>query len=104
MKVTLTLPWIDQDGNEHEQESTVDVDRATGETLVFLGRARGADAGEIERGYNALTVPELKARIAERNEGRDESRLLPAEGHKADLVAALTADDVWTIPTTTQES
>lgn len=44
-------------------------------------------------GYGSMTVSELKAEIAARNEGRDEADLVPDEGKKADLVAALEADD-----------
>ena len=39
-KVTLTLPWTSQDGVNHKQGTTVEVDRATRNSLVFLGRAR----------------------------------------------------------------
>jgi len=42
-KVTLSLPWTDQDGVEHKQGATVEVDRPTRNRLVFLGRAREAD-------------------------------------------------------------
>ncbi|BDZ40824.1 hypothetical protein GCM10025865_01230 [Paraoerskovia sediminicola] len=41
-KVTLTLPWKSQDGVNHKQGTTVEVDRATRNDLVFLGRARDA--------------------------------------------------------------
>lgn len=40
-----------------------------------------------------LTIPELKAEIARRNEGRDEADQIPASGNKPDLIAALAADD-----------
>lgn len=43
MKVTLTLPWTDQAGKNHKQGDVVEVDRATRNSLVFLGRARDAD-------------------------------------------------------------
>lgn len=39
-KVTLSLPWTDGDGKDHKQGETVEVDRATRNRLVFLGRAR----------------------------------------------------------------
>lgn len=42
-KVTLSLPWKSQDGVNHKQGTTVEVDRATRNTLVHLGRARDAD-------------------------------------------------------------
>lgn len=43
--------------------------------------------------YDDLTIPELKAEIARRNEGRDEDTQIPAAGKKPALVAALVADD-----------
>ena len=36
---------------------------------------------------------DLKAEIAARNDGRDDSEKIPTDGNKADLVAALEADD-----------
>jgi hypothetical protein len=46
-----------------------------------------------DEGYDALKVDDLKAEIARRNEGRDEADRIPDDGKKADLVAALEADD-----------
>lgn len=43
--------------------------------------------------YEAMTVAELKAEIAFRNEGRTDADRLSTDGVKADLVAALVADD-----------
>ena len=40
-----------------------------------------------------MKVADLRALIADRNEGRDESDLIPDDGNKADLIAALEADD-----------
>jgi len=51
-----------------------------------------ADCGEAG-GYGRLKVSQLRAEIAERNKGRDEADLIPAEGNKVDLVAALESDD-----------
>lgn len=57
----------------------------------------GEDAGDVEehaeRSYDDMRVAELRALIGERNEGRDEADLIPDDGVKADLVAALEADD-----------
>lgn len=39
-KVTLSLPWTDGDGKDHQQGETVEVDRPTRNRLTFLGRAR----------------------------------------------------------------
>jgi hypothetical protein len=46
-----------------------------------------------DSGYESLKVADLRAEIEKRNEGRDESDLLPVDGKKADLVAALEDDD-----------
>lgn len=43
--------------------------------------------------HAGLKVPELKAEIAKRNEGREPEALLSDEGVKAALVAVLDADD-----------
>lgn len=43
--------------------------------------------------YSSMKVDELKSEIEARNEGRDEADLLSLDGKKADLVAALDADD-----------
>ena len=45
------------------------------------------------RDYEAMTVVALKAEIRSRNEGRADDDLIPADGNKADLIAALEADD-----------
>lgn len=44
-------------------------------------------------GYEAMTVPDMKAEIGRRNDGRDEAGRVSVDGKKADLVAALVADD-----------
>lgn len=44
-------------------------------------------------GYESMTVADLRAEIESRNEGREEEDLIPSDGKKADLVAALAADD-----------
>lgn len=53
----------------------------------------GSDEEPVERSYDDMRVADLKALIGERNEGRDEGDLIPDDGVKADLVAALEADD-----------
>ena len=44
-------------------------------------------------GYEAMTVVDLKAEIKNRNEGREAEARIPGDGNKAELVAALEADD-----------
>lgn len=46
-----------------------------------------------ESGYEAMKVADLQAEIDRRNEGREEADLIPSDGKKADLIAALEADD-----------
>ena len=53
----------------------------------------GSDEEAVERSYDDMRVADLKALIGERNEGRGEADLIPDDGVKADLVAALEADD-----------
>jgi hypothetical protein len=55
-------------------------------------RRTDGDATETE-GYEAMTVPKLKAEIERRNEGREGDALLSVEGRKPDLIAVLQADD-----------
>lgn len=58
--------------------------------------AEGVWDGESDQkpeGYASLKVDALKAEIAKRNEGREESDFIPADGKKDDLIAALEADD-----------
>lgn len=43
--------------------------------------------------YESMTVTELRAEIKSRNESRPEGEQLASDGVKADLVAALVADD-----------
>lgn len=45
------------------------------------------------KSYEDHTVPELKALIDSRNEGRDDAAKVPSDGNKPDLIAALEADD-----------
>ena len=40
-----------------------------------------------------MKVADLRALIEDRNDGRDEDDLIPDDGNKADLIAALEADD-----------
>ena len=54
-----------------------------------------ADVDEAAGEYGDLTVAELRAEIKARNEARgDEESLIPVDMVKADLVAALVADDL----------
>lgn len=58
-----------------------------------LGYTGDASAADESTGYEALKVDELKSEIDRRNEGREEADLIPSDGKKADLIAALEADD-----------
>ena len=57
--------------------------------------AKTIDAGEdpASEGYESKTVAELRAEIKARNEGRDDESRVSGDGNKADLIAALEADD-----------
>lgn len=65
-------------------------DGLIGEHALVADDAAGASS---DAGYSSLTKAELVAVIEERNTGRDEDKTLSASGNKADLVAALVADD-----------
>lgn len=52
----------------------------------------GADAPEPGP-YDGLKLDELKAEIEKRNEGREDDAKVSTAGKKADLAAALVADD-----------
>lgn len=54
-------------------------------------------AGGID-GYAAMTVKQLKAEIAARNDRRDSENQLSASGNKAALVAVLDQDDATQTP------
>lgn len=51
------------------------------------------DTTPAPEGYAALKLPELRAEIDKRNEGRADEDKVSAAGNKPDLVAALEADD-----------
>ena len=57
--------------------------------------AKTIDAGEdpAAEGYESKTVADLRAEIKARNEGRDDESRVSGDGNKADLIAALEADD-----------
>lgn len=52
-----------------------------------------ADGEPAAEGYESKTVAALRAEIKARNEGRDDESRVSADGNKADLIAALDADD-----------
>lgn len=70
----------------------VDDDTARQLGVGWVKESSGAGKTEAE-GYEAQTVEELKAEITSRNEGRDDADHIPVSGKKADLIAALEADD-----------
>ena len=53
------------------------------------------DTRAAESAYSGQKVDDLKAEIERRNEGREEADLIPGDGKKADLIAALEADANW---------
>lgn len=62
---------------------------AVGETPTVAS----TDTDAEPLGYGSWTVATLKGEISSRNSTRDEADRIPADGNKADLVAALEADD-----------
>ncbi len=72
-------------------------DKVMDSSWVPEGQPKAA-ADSPDSGYEGMKVADLKAEIERRNEGRAEADLVPAEGLKADLVAALVADDAKTGP------
>ena len=57
--------------------------------------AKTIDAGEdpASEGYESKTVADLRVEIKARNETRDDESRVSGVGNKADLIAALEADD-----------
>jgi hypothetical protein len=59
-----------------------------------VGGAESDDEEEVETGYESWNVKQLRAEIENRNSEReDEETHISAAGKKADLIAALAADD-----------
>ncbi|MFI8593735.1 hypothetical protein ACIGCK_04805 [Microbacterium sp. NPDC078428] len=71
------------------------IDATNAAHLVGIGLIRGIEATEAEEPYKGVSVADLKAEIAKRNEGRaDDAKIVPAEpGNRPEVVAALVADD-----------
>lgn len=65
---------------------------ADGYTLEELTRVEAVPVPVVPD-YDALTVVQLKDKIAERNEFRDVADQISTDGNKPDLVAALQLDD-----------
>lgn len=67
------------------------------EALGLLGEIEVVDetaSDESNEPYKGVTVPNLEAEIAKRNEGRDDDKKIAPKGTKRDdLVSALVADD-----------
>lgn len=80
--------WADDDG-----DVTGVVANADGETEEAVpGDPVPAD-DDAHADYRGMKVADIRALIADRNDGRDEADLIPDDGTKAALVAALEADD-----------
>lgn len=76
----VEIKWPDSEFSEEDAETGAESDEQESE--------------EEEVDYSDLTVPELKAEIDARNDGReDDDKIAPASSKKDDLVAALEADD-----------
>lgn len=75
--------------------AAVSVSDETATALLTQGFTldKGEKINEPDTGYSTQKVDDLRAEIDRRNQGRDEADALSTEGKKADLVAALEADD-----------
>lgn len=80
--------WVDDGADEPEPEPA-----PVAEPDPEPAPAADPDPEPAPDPYAAMTVAELKAEIASRNEGRDPVNYLPAAGTKTDLIVTLTGDD-----------
>ena len=87
--------YLGQEVDVHDDD-LARFDRATGVHAPFV-EASASDAPAVsdpEGGKPEPTVADLKAEIEARNAQRTEdNQIVPASGKKADLIAALAADD-----------
>lgn len=90
----LTVRYAgDSDAPEDDEPDDEDVDDEETEDNDDEDSEEDSD-DEDEESYESLTVAELKELIETRNEERDEDdQIEPAGTKKADLIAALEADD-----------
>lgn len=71
-----------------------DADESVSESAQSEHPGSEPDPGAGRSGYyESQTVAELRAKVKARNEGRDDADRVSGDGSKADLVAALVADD-----------
>lgn len=78
--------WGDDDDGSGDAPAADDTGGDTGGD----DESGDADAGSV---YDAFTVADLRDEIRGRNEGREPDQRVSLDGNKADLVAALEADD-----------
>ena len=94
---------VTDDGGRHVVIAAGDEVPAWASKQIVNPKAWGGDPPEPEKtdadgepaaeGYESKTVAELRAEIKARNEGRDDESRVSGDGNKADLIAALEADD-----------
>lgn len=79
---------------EYQPETEPGASREAEDNLAAGGQPDGDEAPEPAQDYEAMTVTDLRSEIRSRNEdGRDDDAKMPTDGVKADLIAALEADD-----------
>lgn len=100
-----TVPGWARDQITNPKAWSGDEDAAAGDATTthsefgdnFAPRHEAAEAtagdGDSARDYASMTVLELRAAIKTRNEGRNDDTKVPGDGNKAELIAALEADD-----------
>lgn len=102
----ITAPNADYDGKVGELQFSKGVYEGEASAAILsychnagydvaeVGAAASDDGGSEPRGYDAMSVGELKAEIERRNElPENADAQLAKSGKKADLIAALTAAD-----------
>lgn len=86
--------WAEQAITNPKAWSDTDEAVALEESAQFEHPDSEPDPGAGRSGdYESQTVAELRAEVKARNEGRDDADRVSGDGNKADLVAALVADD-----------
>ncbi len=99
-RVIGALAVIRKDGHERYVDhggivSANQLDEDNAKHLLNVGLIEAFEvAGDGgEEPYKGVKVEDLKADIAKRNEGREDSAKISDAGNRAELVAALVADD-----------
>ena len=77
----------------HPQTGAPTVLEAGSEAPKWADGILGEHLFAVAQGYADQKVSDLRSEIDRRNESREDDAKIPSDGNKADLVAALEADD-----------